>query len=426
MISLGKGNHKLSKDILIWNLPSGKTCPGSGECSKYCYAKKAERQYPGVRASRDHNLKLCQEKDFIDAMVTHLSARKESICRIHESGDFYSKEYFNKWKEIAWYFWMRNKFKYLLSLYKISDKEWIGITQKMLDDIKENIKESDPKIWSTEKDVQDLLENIARETQKRLKNKGEKVIEDIEKKGSQNPKNGTLEIKKIFVRKERNNGNLSPRKRNWKSAGNANQSRMSGERKNTRIQNIGLKNYRNAKISEIETRSKFFPTTLMANLSVPVVMKRPLSFLPSTTSIIMETNTDEKCERISIHGSKQMVIRKAFKSFVGTVMKRNAFLELVLTKEKVAKTFFCYTKSFVLFNLYENLPDNFLVIQSYGSKDDTKVDTTHSTARVIEDETDLYPGEVLCGYYKKGHGKCGEECRLCMELGVHHVAFKKH
>lgn len=90
------------------------------------------------------------------------------------------------------------------------------------------------------------------------------------------------------------------------------------------------------------------------------------------------------------------------------------------------KTFYSYTKSFVLFNLWDNLPANFLVIQSYGSRDDSKIDPNHSTARVIDNETDLYPGEVLCGYYKKGHGKCGEECRLCMIPGVHRIVFKKH
>ena len=196
-ISLSKGNHKLSKDILIWNLPSGKTCPGSSkECLEYCYAKKAERQYPGARASRERNYQLSLEKDFVESMIAHLSARKESVCRIHESGDFYSKEYYEKWIAIA----------------------------------------------------------------RRLPN----------------------------------------------------------------------------------------------------------------------------------------------------------------------MTFYSYSKSFVVFNMFEDLPDNFLVLQSYGSKDDSKIDSIHSTARVIESETDLLPGDALCGYYKKGHGKCGEECRLCMIPGAHRIVFKKH
>jgi len=96
-----KGNRKLSRDTLIWNLPRGKTCPGAGECLKWCYEIKIERIYPNVRESRERNLKFSKSKDFVDKIVEYLKKRKEKRIRIHESGDFYSEEYFKKWIEIA-------------------------------------------------------------------------------------------------------------------------------------------------------------------------------------------------------------------------------------------------------------------------------------------------------------------------------------
>ncbi len=97
-----KGNRKLSKDVLIWNLPAIKTCPGSStECRKYCYALKAERLYPSARNSRLRNLRFSKSESFVEEIVKFLRKRKETIIRLHESGDFYCKSYFNKWCEIA-------------------------------------------------------------------------------------------------------------------------------------------------------------------------------------------------------------------------------------------------------------------------------------------------------------------------------------
>jgi hypothetical protein len=97
-----KGNRKITNNVLIWNLPAISTCPGSStECRKFCYALKAERLYPSCLASREKNLAFSKREDFVEEIVAYLRKRKETIIRVHESGDFYCPSYFYKWCEIA-------------------------------------------------------------------------------------------------------------------------------------------------------------------------------------------------------------------------------------------------------------------------------------------------------------------------------------
>ena len=97
-----KGNRKLPKETLIFNLPSGKTCPYSTEeCKKWCYAKKAEKMYPNVLPFRERNFVLSKtDKRFIIEAEDCLKKMKWEQVRIHESGDFYNQTYFNKWVKI--------------------------------------------------------------------------------------------------------------------------------------------------------------------------------------------------------------------------------------------------------------------------------------------------------------------------------------
>lgn len=96
-----KGNTKLSNKILIFSLPSVITCPESDDCKNYCYAKKSEKRFKNVLKSRYNNLDLSMREDFTDSVINYIKNKtKKNIIRIHESGDFYSLEYFNKWIEI--------------------------------------------------------------------------------------------------------------------------------------------------------------------------------------------------------------------------------------------------------------------------------------------------------------------------------------
>lgn len=100
-ITCSMGNHKLSRDVLIFNLPSVVTCPNCDQCKKGCYASKAETLYPFVWKSRCRNLEASFQADFVPRMVTIINRAKPRYVRIHESGDFYSQEYADKWSEIA-------------------------------------------------------------------------------------------------------------------------------------------------------------------------------------------------------------------------------------------------------------------------------------------------------------------------------------
>ena len=95
-----RGNKKMSWPT--WSIPAVLTCPNrTPMCEASCYALKAERQYPNVLPARKKNLKLTVRADFVPMMAREIQRKNPKIFRIHESGDFYSKTYFLKWREIA-------------------------------------------------------------------------------------------------------------------------------------------------------------------------------------------------------------------------------------------------------------------------------------------------------------------------------------
>jgi len=97
---LSGGNIRMN--IPTWSLPAVDTCPGATDhCKKYCYAKKAENIWRGVRPSRDRNYQATLSPDFVDRMVGLVKRTGSEYIRIHESGDFYSQDYLNKWFEVA-------------------------------------------------------------------------------------------------------------------------------------------------------------------------------------------------------------------------------------------------------------------------------------------------------------------------------------
>lgn len=114
MLTASDGNLKLVPDkhtaFLIWNLPAVITCPYATEhCKAACYARKAEK---GLRAgkvvpARTRNFLDSRRADFRERMLYTILYRRQHtnkrwlIVRIHESGDFYNRQYTQDWLWIA-------------------------------------------------------------------------------------------------------------------------------------------------------------------------------------------------------------------------------------------------------------------------------------------------------------------------------------
>lgn len=135
-LNISRRNKKLVPNketaFIIWNLPAVKTCPyRTAHCEKACYALKAEKAYPTCKPSRERNLADSLRSDFTDRMIYTISSIRNSsrakklVIRIHESGDFYNKEYALKWLEIMGHFKNDKSIKFIA--YTKSFKYFDGV-----------------------------------------------------------------------------------------------------------------------------------------------------------------------------------------------------------------------------------------------------------------------------------------------------------
>jgi hypothetical protein len=89
-------------DFTDANLVRRNTCPGALACRAVCFAKQGRYTMKNVKAARAHNLALSQDDSFTAFIIGDLARmRTVNTVRIHDSGDFYSQEYLNKWAIIA-------------------------------------------------------------------------------------------------------------------------------------------------------------------------------------------------------------------------------------------------------------------------------------------------------------------------------------
>ena len=88
--------------IPAYKSASGKlTCPFADECVKFCYAKKGAYIWSNVQPAFEKRYQLSKTDKFIQAMSDEIVKKKPDYIRVHDSGDYYSKAYLNKWLEIA-------------------------------------------------------------------------------------------------------------------------------------------------------------------------------------------------------------------------------------------------------------------------------------------------------------------------------------
>lgn len=99
---LKSGNHKLNKNIIIWDIPEIVTCKGA--CPS-CYALKASRIYKNTRIMRachyamllqalNNNKKYNYLLNYMSCEIKkHVLIYKNPILRLHGAGDIFSGDY---------------------------------------------------------------------------------------------------------------------------------------------------------------------------------------------------------------------------------------------------------------------------------------------------------------------------------------------
>lgn len=104
--ALKRGNKKLGKNILNFNLPPIKSCMNAESCKADCYAVKSYRMYPTVKNYQDimqffalNDLETLQNK--IESELSNPKKWFQNTVRIHSSGDFITQDYLNMWINIS-------------------------------------------------------------------------------------------------------------------------------------------------------------------------------------------------------------------------------------------------------------------------------------------------------------------------------------
>ena len=101
-----KTSKKFGVRVFNWTLPayktkSGKlTCPMADSCVKFCYARKGFYTWSNVSKAHEERYAFSKTDEFVSAMIKEIKRKKADYIRIHDSGDYYSKAYLNKWIEI--------------------------------------------------------------------------------------------------------------------------------------------------------------------------------------------------------------------------------------------------------------------------------------------------------------------------------------
>lgn len=100
--------------VIVFSIPALKTgegaviCPMAGDCAKdgACYAMRGSYSWRGVKEAFEKRYAATLAHHFIDDAVTEIRSvlkhtKLRLFVRVHDSGDFYSPAYLDKWLDIA-------------------------------------------------------------------------------------------------------------------------------------------------------------------------------------------------------------------------------------------------------------------------------------------------------------------------------------
>lgn len=107
------GNNVFNFGIPAFRSETGlATCPNASQCATGCYARTGTYRFKNTVNAYEQRLSLTQLPDFVPLLIAdiHLKSLQSKakglncIIRIHDSGDFYSKDYAKKWFAIMSHF----------------------------------------------------------------------------------------------------------------------------------------------------------------------------------------------------------------------------------------------------------------------------------------------------------------------------------
>tara|TARA_R100001594_G_scaffold89698_2_gene124143 strand:- start:395 stop:1000 length:606 start_codon:yes stop_codon:yes gene_type:complete len=100
-----KTSKHFNKRVFNFSIPAYKTkkgkitCPFADTCIKFCYAQKGFYKLSAKWSELKY--KATKQDNFISLMNQDIQDKKPDFIRVHDSGDYYSKEYLKKWLQIA-------------------------------------------------------------------------------------------------------------------------------------------------------------------------------------------------------------------------------------------------------------------------------------------------------------------------------------
>jgi len=103
---LKKTSKLAMRSVLNFGIPAYKsttgkiTCPFADECVKYCYARKGTFRWPNTINAYENRFRIARSPDFETIMNAAILVNNPHFIRVHDSGDYFSKKYMDRWFSI--------------------------------------------------------------------------------------------------------------------------------------------------------------------------------------------------------------------------------------------------------------------------------------------------------------------------------------
>lgn len=103
---LKKTSKLVQRSVLNFGIPAYKsetgkvTCPFADECIRYCYARKGSFRWPNAVNAYEKRFRIARSPDFESVMNAALLIKNPHFVRVHDSGDYFSEKYMDRWFSI--------------------------------------------------------------------------------------------------------------------------------------------------------------------------------------------------------------------------------------------------------------------------------------------------------------------------------------